>query len=120
MLDVRLATDKILDAKEKLDSAIYGSDPAEDRMSEANGLIDEALTALNYKDPKSYQDGEYVIYHEQYAKRVDATFGEDGELLTLVDKDGNDWRQWAVSHGVFDPERTNCYMKTVEEARQDG
>ena len=113
MFDVKLATDKLLEARKELDIEFNENVI---QVVNTRGLISDALKALGYKDPKEHEDGEYVFYHNQYAKKVDATFDEDGQLLTLVDKDGNDWRMYAMSHGVFDPEKRFCYMKPVSEA----
>ena len=45
---------------------------------------------------KKGQDGIYLLRDETgYEKTVEATFDAKGKLVRLVDKDGNNWIQWA-------------------------
>ena len=97
----------LLEAKKQLDGTIMGA-------SAAHSLIDESLESLGYKKEElqeRYKDGVYVLTHHQYTAMVNATFIHDGLTLnTMVDMEGNDWKTWALSHGVFDPECRFCYI----------
>lgn len=87
-------------------------------VTAAKQLIDEALEHLGYTkpEPKRYEDGWYLLNDNQYIKKVYATFIHNGlTLSTMVDEDGNDWKEYAISHGVFDPERRFTYIKPVKE-----
>ena len=106
----------LLEAKKHLDGTIMDTSTVNSLMA-ANCLIDKALESLGYKKEelqKHYDDGEYIFHHNSSAKRVHATFAHNGTtLLTLVDEDNNDWKEWAFSHGVFDPKKSFCYLKPV-------
>ena len=106
-IDIESAKGNLLDAKKELNGTIMG-------CSAANKLINDALESLGYKEgkePDSYEDGWYMLHHHNYTKKVHATFIDNGVTFdTLVDEDGNDWKIWAISYGVFDPECRFCYI----------
>ena len=106
----------LLEAKGHLDGTIMNISDV-NSLTAANCLIDEALDSLGYRKEelqKHYDDGWYMLCHYNYDKKLHATFVDNGTTLdTMVDKDGNDWKTWAISHGVFDPECRFCYIKPV-------
>lgn len=117
MVDVNAAIRSLIQAKTEINGTALG-------VIAAERLIDEALELLGYEkevEPERYEDGVYVITHHQYTTMVNATFIHHGQTLdTMVDMEGNDWKTWALSHGVFDPDCRFCYITPfIEEALND-
>lgn len=110
--DNERAIQSLIDAKSELNGGTKLG------VTAAKQLIDEALEHLGYTEPepKRYEDGWYLLNDNQYIKKVYATFTHNGQTLdTMVDEEDNDWRDYAIERGVFDPSRRFTYIKPVEE-----
>ena len=60
--------------------------------------IADVLTCLNneHKQEHVKKDGIYLLRDQSgYEKTVEASFNAHGKLVRLVDKDGNNWIDWA-------------------------
>jgi len=62
------------------------------------GLLEELLEET-YRDEEKEEkpvaeDGIYLLRDGTYEKTVEATFSDNGKLIRLVDKDGNNWIDW--------------------------
>lgn len=44
---------------------------------------------------------------------VSAVFDADGNLQSLLDDEGNQWKEYVLSSGVFDPRRVGCYLEPI-------
>jgi len=55
------------------------------------------LTSLNTEHKREVKrDGIYLLRDQSgYEKTVEASFDANGKLVRLVDKDGNNWIDWA-------------------------
>ena len=56
------------------------------------------------------ESGRYIYYADGYEKEAEATFDDEGNLESLVDDEGNQWRKWAMAYGVLDSKVKNHYL----------
>ena len=61
------------------------------------GLLEELLEETKSDESESLaKDGIYLLRDQSgYEKTVEASFNDEGKLVKLVDKDGNNWIGWA-------------------------
>ena len=79
---------------------------------EDQGHLAESLYDLHIAPVSNIPDesGRYIYYADGYEKEVEATFGEEGNLESLIDDEGNQWRKWAMAYGVLDPKVKSHYL----------
>ena len=85
-------------------------------------LTDESIRAdlasLDESDTQSDQplkSGKYTFYQQSCKPVVlDIVFDSDGNLTSASDKDGNNWKEWLIDYGAFDPNRTDVYLEPAE------
>ena len=86
---------KTLEATEILsDFAVWCEDQGHLDDYEAHYPNHDCRSAVKQEPPKT--DGIYLLRDQSgYEKTVEASFDDRGKLVRLVDKDGNNWINWA-------------------------
>ena len=79
--------------------------------------LHQALEHLGYTPPSEpengYTDGRYIFHEDGYKKEVTAVFDADGNLQSLLDDEGNQWREYVLTSGVFSSTRVDCYLEAI-------
>ena len=88
---------KTLEATEILsDFAVWCEDQGHLDDYEKHYPNHDCRYAVEERFPQKLTDGIYLLRdHSGYEKTVEASFDAHGKLVRLVDKDGNNWIDWA-------------------------
>lgn len=88
------ALSTVLSAALNADQVEMPTDVIEEMLEQIHAM-DTRFAKLAIEKAKQFVDGIYLLRDPSgYEKTVEATF-DNGKLVRLVDKDGNDWINWA-------------------------